>query len=77
METGDWKCPGCGIETKSRVRGCNCATEVVMMGTETDFKINPCKNHKGIPMRENLDGDDLCLACCEVWVRAEKERVSS
>lgn len=76
MKGAEWKCPGCGVKTLNKVRGCDCATEVVMRGRETEFKINPCKNHKDIPMRENLDGDNLCLGCCEVWVNSEKERVS-
>jgi hypothetical protein len=25
----------------------------------------------GSPIRDNLDGDDLCQQCCDKWVRAE------
>jgi len=30
-----------------------------------------CKNHPDKPVRENLDGDDLCQECCNAWVKAE------
>ena len=30
-----------------------------------------CINHPDRPMRENLDGENLCQECCDVWVRGE------
>lgn len=33
-----------------------------------------CKNHPGRPVRDNLDGDDLCQECCDQWVRGERQQ---
>ena len=30
-----------------------------------------CVNHPDRPVRENLDGDNLCQECCGAWARAE------
>lgn len=30
-----------------------------------------CVNHPDRPVRETLDGDDLCQECCDKWARAE------
>ena len=30
-----------------------------------------CVNHPTRPVREHLDGDDLCQECCDIWVRGE------
>lgn len=30
----------------------------------------------GAPVRDNLDGDDLCQSCCDKWVRGEGEWVA-
>ncbi len=37
-----------------------------------DVSPTRCINHPNRPVRENLDGDDLCQECCEQWARAEQ-----
>lgn len=32
-----------------------------------------CVNHPTRPVRDNLDGDDLCQECCENWAKGERE----
>ncbi|MDE2436468.1 MAG: hypothetical protein KGM49_09425 [Sphingomonadales bacterium] len=32
--------------------------------------VSACVNH---PVRDVLDGDPLCQACCDAWVRGERE----
>lgn len=30
-----------------------------------------CASCGALPIRDNLDGDDLCQACCDKWARGE------
>jgi hypothetical protein len=32
---------------------------------------NICARCGGSPVRDNLDGEDLCQPCCDAWARAE------
>lgn len=32
-----------------------------------------CVNHPTRPVRDNLDGDDLCQECCTNWAKGERE----
>lgn len=41
--------------------------------SEGEGRLRPsgCINHPDRPVRENLDGDNLCQECCDAWARAE------
>lgn len=67
-------CCGCAKPLDlGEYRSCDCPTGVgFRRGTSEHIsKKNRCAWCSAIPIRANLDGDELCQACCEKWVRAE------
>lgn len=70
------KCSGCGIETPDKIRRCECATSCLYRRpekgkTDSAAKFRGCVNHPDRKIRENLDGDNLCLECCIAWAKNE------
>lgn len=74
--SSEWKCAGCGMESPSKIKRCDCATSCVYRKDgkpKTSAFFRGCKHHPDRTIRENLDGDDLCQECCVAWAKGEGE----
>jgi hypothetical protein len=74
MNDDPFICCGCGKPLDlGEYRSCDCPTGVAFKrGTDENLgKKNRCAWCSAIPTLANLDGEDLCRACCDKWARAE------
>lgn len=59
------RCPVTGFD-------CTCEVGCLLSWATTEMSARDfCKRCGATPIREVLDGEPLCQACCVAWVRAE------
>ncbi len=71
-----WRCAGCGIEAPDKFGHCDCPTTCIYLKSDRSkitTKFKGCINHPKREIRENLDGDNLCVECCIAWAKNEGE----
>jgi len=69
-----YKCCGCGVPYDDGYSNCECATQCGFNGDIVNDVIvaKPrCDWCKGRDVAHNIDGDNLCLPCCNKWARGE------
>ena len=74
MSDNPYLCSGCGKPYEDRVKQCDCATDCGFKnGNRNDIIASDptCDKCGGYPVLHNLDGDDLCRACCDKWAASE------
>lgn len=70
-----YRCCGCGAPLElGEYRSCDCPTGVASnpKGKNDHIIKKPrCAWCNAVPTAHNLDGDDLCFACCNKWAHGE------
>lgn len=73
-EAEPYVCSGCGKPyIENRWKDCECVTITAFRRSDHHTIVTEprCEWCNAYPVRANIDGDNLCHACCEKWARGE------